>query len=836
MTNPTRRYYGGAKATTKAIRQLNATDFQSLVLNYFNVPVSIPVTRQQYQSMAPDEQFDLKNGPYILCATMREGASERSDANAERMVMVMLDLDTPANGDSSHLRDLASDPKSMLAGLYPFNCLIHTTASSTDEHPRLRVLVDADIPVDRLRSAVRSVARRLGIPKDFKGVRESTVISQPSFRPVVFSGEAYTSVLASRTSGEVFTVDAIEDIDEDGSDHDRTYAWISESITCGLDQLPVPGVSVDDVREIMRHLDPGMTYHEWVKVAASLRHQFRDEDEAREAYSLFDEWSALDPKYKGEAETYAKWASFKPDTIDKRGVTIRTLFHHAIANGWKPNKVAAKVQQSFADWLAETDDHNILMDEGCQRIMAMPFRSELVEEGLIETLRQRIRKCGGPSIDKAVIRRQLSKVKFSAARENDDTGDLPAWLRPWCFYGPEDVFVHTTQGVSTALSPGAFDRMFGRELMGEEPTESGHPAVQPSMLALNLKKIKRVSGVIYDPRNGGDDPYFSLGGVDYLNSYNPASAPLPVKSRSGACGRALQEHLRIIIAEEEYAELVLQYMAHVVQRPGIKIRWIPVIQSAEGAGKSIIGTLMKSVLGRENVKGFSPGAHKSGPWNDMLFDAQWVNLEELRVHGSSRVDVMNMLKEWITNDEVPKIEKYKNTKLCLNVANGMAFTNYHDAIYLEESNRRYMVIKSPLQSKKQIDDLTESGHFERLMKVVTEHPGAMRYFLLNYPIPEAFPTNGPAPKTKYTQEMIEQSKNKLHVALDRELSELPFADARDLNIRYEHLARNNHSVEHFLYVLGFQPSVDGFWTHRERFDPVTDSLPDRKKSENSLTL
>jgi hypothetical protein len=181
-----RRYYGGPKATSKEIRVLSATDFKSLVSNYFNVPVNIPCTLAEYQAKSKAEQFELKNGPYICAARFVEGTTARSNEAAERMNLITLDLDTPEGENGDYLRDILLAPETVLESLHPFNCLIHTTASSTPERPRLRIVVDADIDPEHLRRGVRTVARMAGIPLSFKGITESSTVSQPAFRPVMF--------------------------------------------------------------------------------------------------------------------------------------------------------------------------------------------------------------------------------------------------------------------------------------------------------------------------------------------------------------------------------------------------------------------------------------------------------------------------------------------------------------------------------------------------------------------------------------------------------------------------------------------------------------------------
>ena len=127
------------------------------------------------------------------------------------------------------------------------------------------------------------------------------------------------------------------------------------------------GVTLDDVREALASIDPDCDYRTWYEIAAALRHHFTDEDEAREAFETYDVWSSTGSKYKGRDETMLKWRSFKPYPEGRNPITLRSLFHHAITAGWKPEKFTKRLAEDFAAWCggATQDD---LMGEGVRRI------------------------------------------------------------------------------------------------------------------------------------------------------------------------------------------------------------------------------------------------------------------------------------------------------------------------------------------------------------------------------------------------------------------------------------------------------------------------------------
>ena len=77
-----------------------------------------------------------------------------------------------------------------------------------------------------------------------------------------------------------------------------------------------------------------------------------------------------------------------------------------------------------------------------------------------------------------------------------------------------------------------------------------------------------------------------------------------------------------------------------------------------------------------------------------------------------------------------------------------------------------MPIFSPLQTKQQIVDLVDSGHFEEVARLKDELAGGLRSALMNLEVPEDFPVDGPAPDTPYRNEVIRESKNELQTEIE----------------------------------------------------------------------
>ena len=840
MTPSQRKYYGGPKATTNEVRVLSATDFASLVSGYYNVPEPLPTTFEEFHKLDKNAQFKVKNGPYVCAARFKDGTTIRGNDAAERMNLVTIDLDTPEDGDGRYLRDMLAHPETVLEMLHPFNALIHTTATSTPERPRLRIVVDADIDPEHLRRGVRTIIRMAGIPNNFKGIVESSTVSQPAFLPVLFKGQTLSPVLATRTTGRTFTEADLDEETADGEDHVQRYAWVGDDSVCGLDQLPIADLTVADIADVFEHLDPDMPYPEWVGVAASLRHQFRTEDAAHEAYDLFDTWSSKGTKYHGRDATYAKWQAVKPEAAGRRSRTIRCVFYSAAQAGWKNTRVLAVTQQTYADWLANETDVTGICEEACKRIAATPFRTEITEALMIEQARRRVKELKGPSVTKETFQKQIRAEVSKMKREAADAptpgkiDNMPGWLRPFCFCGPTNKFIHMglPEGVG-AYAPAAFDMNFSREMILDPTAPPNTPKMRASTFAMDTCQIKRVHGCVYDPRQGGDDAFFEDGEATYFNLYNRASVPAEDEHNSKRAGEIFTRHLRYLIREEEYVQIMLEFFARIVQQPGQKIIWVPCIQSAQGAGKGLLGSLIGSAIGEPNVGVVEGTTIFAGPWNDWAFGKQFILINELRIAGHSREDMMNRLKSFCTDPFIPRTAKFENTGKSPNVANAIAFTNFHNALAPERTERRWFVLKSPIQTVDQVEELRRSGHFAELMRLANKFGGALRHFLLNFPIPKDSPVYGTAPETIYLNQMRDLAKPKGLIATESAVKGRPVIIQEDLEERMEAYTRNSSPVTQHLYNLGYTPWNNGqpvslgersvtLWTHYRMFDSELD--------------
>lgn len=312
----------------------------------------------------------------------------------------------------------------------------------------------------------------------------------------------------------------------------------------------------------------------------------------------------------------------------------------------------------------------------------------------------------------------------------DQTGsDSLPWLQNWCYVGELDVFYrHTTQ---ERLSHKGFSAKYTR-LVPKNPETGSAPKAADFVLDNGLVAFKQKA--IYWPSAA---EYFTYGGVTAVNLYSAKTVPEAAEKLTKAGKAAIEcveAHIRHICGEREaVAAALLDWLAFCVQNPGAKIRYAVLIQGIEGDGKTTIGDLLGHVMGQPNIAKISNNSIKSD-FSGWAMGACVGVIEELRMQGHNRFDVMNAVKELVTNDVIPVIKKGLDQINVPNTMNYFATTNHPDALPLSSNDRRWMVIFTPWRDLAQFETTIgqdAQAYFSQLHAAIQQHAPALRRWLLD---------------------------------------------------------------------------------------------------------
>jgi hypothetical protein len=234
------------------------------------------------------------------------------------------------------------------------------------------------------------------------------------------------------------------------------------------------------------------------------------------------------------------------------------------------------------------------------------------------------------------------------------------------------------------------------------------------------------------------------------------------------------EHVAYILDQDQIAiDWLLDFLAHLIQRPHIKIKSAPLIIGAHGIGKSLIGDFMMTLVGRKNTTTVED-TDLSNPHNEWADGTQLVVIGELM--NMDRQGVMNRLKSYITDPDIRINRKNIPTYKYTNRMNFIMFSNYRNAARIEKGDRRYFIWISNAQPKGQdyYSTLTDNW-FGKTGEQPLHGASHLLHYLQNRPL-DHFNHNAPPPVTQAKEQVIGDSRTSIEAYLQElfDAGEAPF--------------------------------------------------------------
>ena len=207
-------------------------------------------------------------------------------------------------------------------------------------------------------------------------------------------------------------------------------------------------------------------------------------------------------------------------------------------------------------------------------------------------------------------------------------------------------------------------------------------------------------------------------------------------------------------------EILINYLAAVVQHPGVKFQWAPVLQGCEGNGKTLVFSTLGYAVGKQYTH--SPRAEQlAEKFNGYIEGKVFILVEELHMQGKR--EMLDVLKPLVTNLDMEIRGMAQEKRMIENRANWGFCTNHRDAVLKSKNDRRYAVF---FTAQQEVDDLARDGmngsYFPDLYKWCREGGyAAIAHYLKTYPIADDLnpATNcHRAPHTSTTDAAIQESR------------------------------------------------------------------------------
>lgn len=230
-------------------------------------------------------------------------------------------------------------------------------------------------------------------------------------------------------------------------------------------------------------------------------------------------------------------------------------------------------------------------------------------------------------------------------------------------------------------------------------------------------------------------------------------------------------HCAKLFTDEIDRRKLLSYMAAMIQYPGVKFMWAPLIQGVEGNGKTILSLVVAKALGARYVHWPAADKLKSN-FNGWLQNKLAYLIEDIYLP-NSEADVLEKLKPMITSTEGYEVESKGVDTASVRITGNFLFNTNHKGGIPKTANDRRI---APFHCAQQVKaDLARDGmgreYFRHLYYWLEKMDGyaAVHDWLATFAIEDAFnpALGGIAPITTSTAAALEFGRG----AMEQEILE-----------------------------------------------------------------
>jgi hypothetical protein len=302
------------------------------------------------------------------------------------------------------------------------------------------------------------------------------------------------------------------------------------------------------------------------------------------------------------------------------------------------------------------------------------------------------------------------------------------------------------------LKPDQFNATYGGytfqlDEMGDKTTRKAWEAFTESQVV----RYPKAESTCFRPALDSGE-IIHIDGRPVVNTYVPIETP-----RTEGDVTPFLDHLKIILPDERDQSIILSYMAACVQYKGTKFQWAPLIQGAEGNGKTLLTRCVAYSIGQRYTH-MPPASEISEKFNEWLFYKLFIGIEDIYVPEHKR-EIIEILKPMITNDRLAMRAMQQSQVMGDNCANFILNSNHKDAIRKTTNDRRFAVFYCAQQtSEDMIRDGISGNYFPTIYSWLRDGGYAIvSNYLHTYSIPDELnPAKDchRAPETSTTNEAV----------------------------------------------------------------------------------
>lgn len=354
---------------------------------------------------------------------------------------------------------------------------------------------------------------------------------------------------------------------------------------------------------------------------------------------------------------------------------------------------------------------------------------------------------GNPKKRAAKAQTMKENAEVAADRANDPPkakqqyATKPQVLRDWVWVSGIERFIKMSN-TKLMWKKSAFESHYGY-LAPKSKTFC------ESLLNTTKGDIRRFAEVVYLP---GEERFLG----EQFNCYTPSNV-VPAEGDLSWW----DAHLEYLYPNPVERGMVLDWLAWFVQNLEKKPKHALLLQGhVQGTGKTFIPKMLTMIIGKQNVAPVGQ-TQLSGQFNGWALRSKLLIIEELRA--VERGEVKNKLHDIITEELIMINEKNIPQQEIENCFGIIAMTNDDAAISLDQTDRRYLVVRTDAEPR---SETYYDGLYARLLDPASI--AAVAFMLMNRDV-GAYNGQGKAPITDAKREMISAGLSDLeHHMMDNE--------------------------------------------------------------------
>jgi hypothetical protein len=238
----------------------------------------------------------------------------------------------------------------------------------------------------------------------------------------------------------------------------------------------------------------------------------------------------------------------------------------------------------------------------------------------------------------------------------------------------------------------------------------------------------------------------------FFNTYTGSDLLVP-KEVSHDKIAVFLNHIKYLFPDEEPRNRLLDWFATTVQKPDKRIPWSPLLVSTPGVGKGWLYKALRKILGSHNCSLITlTDLEKSSQYNEYLSGTTLVCLDDIKK--AMNADIAQLLSSQMTESYLNINHKYGGKGMEYVFSNFIAFSNYFDAVNIEDNDRRFWVYQIEAAQR-------EAQYYTDLFEwLETDGPAHLELYMRQRDISQ-FKYAEPPPMTKAKKAMVDASMSNI---------------------------------------------------------------------------